>query len=341
MLPLDEQRRVSSRVSLHPALLRYDVVRDDGAHVGRNQDGTVAAIDVGGHGGHEGGLVVPGDGHGHGTGNHRTYWWYADAHLAPEGSPGQVCYLHDMADIRNHRHHGLIGAVVVEPSGSTPVDPRTGRERWTGTNVLLRSGRRTVANEQVLFWQDGLRLYIAGNPDQPVRDVVPDDDVEYEDAGQKGVNYRAAVVHARDGLTDRRPPTPIWVVDQGQRPLLRLVGACDKPRNHTFTVHDQDWEAGPWLRELRGPRSERVGALSGLTADVAHDIMLRARHVGDHAWRSGVFRWSVQQGMWGVLRVRPRRITGVQATVGVAVGAAVGLGTAVWRRTVPSWPRNR
>jgi hypothetical protein len=81
--------------------------------------------------------------------------------------------------------------------------------------------------------------------------------------------------------------------------------------------------------------------LSGLTADVAHDIMLRARHVGDHAWRSGVFRWSVQQGMWGVLRVRPRRITGVQATVGVAVGAAVGLGTAVWRRTVPSWPRNR
>jgi manganese oxidase len=27
-------------------------------------------------------------------------------------------------------------------------------------------------------------------------------------------------------------------------------------------------------------------------------------HAGDHAYRSGVFRWAVTQGMWGILRVQ-------------------------------------
>ncbi len=247
------------------------------------------------------------EGHGHDDGNWREYWWYADEALAPathtEGI-GQVCYLHDMADIRNHRHHGLIGAMVVEPADCTPVDPHTGAERWIGTHVLLRADDGDiVANEQVLCWQDGLRHYLAGNPDSPIRDVVPGDDPE--DAGQKGVNYRSAVVHPRSALTDNRPPTPIWTAAVGQTLWLRLVGTADKPRNHTFTVHDQDWDAAPWLPpDPHGVRGHRIGSLSGLTADTAHDIEMLARHPGDHAYRSGAFRWAVQQGLWGILRVQ-------------------------------------
>lgn len=54
-LPLDERRRlVSDRVSLHPSLLRHEVVSDDGGYVGCNQDSTVRAPDVGDHGDHGG-----------------------------------------------------------------------------------------------------------------------------------------------------------------------------------------------------------------------------------------------------------------------------------------------
>ncbi len=327
-VPLDEdERTVSPRVSLHPSLLRYDVVAHDGAHVGRNHDSTVSALPVRLVGEHDvphpaAGPTTPGAG-GEATGEatggveadpdgdplvrHRTdrtnvrdYWWFADPALL-QGSPqGRVCYLHDMADIRNHRHHGLVGAVVVEPED---VD-LTGHP--TGPAVtLLRDGGGPV-HERVVFWQDGLRLYLAGNPNAPVPDV--EEDVDVEDAGQRGINYRSALLRSRRMLRDDEPPTPVWRSPAGEEVWIRLVGACDKPRNHTFTVHGLDRVVAPWLEQEQAdgsppPGSPREGALSGLSSDTAHDICVVPEHPGDHAFRSGAFRWSVEQGMWGLLRI--------------------------------------
>ena len=64
-------------------------------------------------------------------------------------------------------------------------------------------------------------------------------------------------------------------------------------------MHGVDWAVAPWQG-----RSPRASALSGLSADTAHDIIVVPQHRGDHAFRSGAFRWSVEQGMWGVLRIR-------------------------------------
>jgi hypothetical protein len=300
------ERTVSPRVSLHPSLLRYDVVSDDGANVGTNHDGTVGPLPAhdAGHGGHEAtGQVIFRDpaSHGHEETNWREYWWYVDEHLAPPSyadGPGQVCGLQDLADVRNHRHHGLIGALVVEPDDVTPADPVTGRERWTGPQVLLRDEHgRVVANEQVLLVQDGLRHFVAGNPDLPVRDVVPGDDPE--DSGQKGINYGSALAHPRDVLTRDDPPTPLWEANAGQELWLHVLGAADKPRNHTFTVHGMAWPAAPWQGD--GPWE---GSFSGLTAGTARTLRMTARHRGDHAYRSGAFRWSVENGLWGILRIK-------------------------------------
>ncbi|TCK20492.1 multicopper oxidase domain-containing protein [Pseudonocardia endophytica] len=287
-LPLNPERRtVSPRVSLHPSLLLYDVTTDDGAYVGSNRNSTVRPLPVGDDHGHgaDDGAVVDGAGHGHERGNWREYWWYADEALG-EGD-GQVCYLHDMADVRNHRHHGLVGAIVVEPRGWVP-------EHDSGAHTTIRWWGRT-RDEHVLFWQDGLRHYVYGDLTAPVRDVEPGDDPE--DAGQKGVSYRTAPVHPRDQLSDPGPSTPAWTAPRGDL-VLRLVGACDKPRNHTFTVHGAQWTAAPWV-----DGSPQVGALSGLTADVVHDIVpILADPPGDHAYRSGAFRWSVSHGMRGIIR---------------------------------------
>lgn len=301
------ERTVSPRVSLHPSLLRYDVVTDDGSWVGRNHDSTVASRQPrAGHGGHleTGGVVYRSHHGGFGSGAPitRTYWWYVDHELGPAshaGGPGRVCYLHDLADIRNHRHHGLIGALVVEPGDCVPVDPETGDERWHGTTVVLVSEDDptvVVAHETVLLVQDGLRHFVAGNPALPVADIVPGDDPE--DAGQKAINYRAAMVHPAEVLHSADPPTPIWSVPAGTPLWLRLVGAADKPRNHTFTVHGVSWSSAPW--QDGGPR---VDSLSGLTGGVTHDLVFTAEHPGDHAYRSGVFRWAVENGLWGIIRV--------------------------------------
>ncbi|MFC5063531.1 multicopper oxidase domain-containing protein [Actinomycetospora atypica] len=294
-VPLEVDRLVSPRVSLHAGLVRYDAVSSDGAWVGLNHDGTIRPLgeSPGEHGGHaaEGADgVARREGHSaaHDRNNWVEYWWYADPLLADRGQ-GQVCHLQDMADVRNHRHHGLVGALVVEPPDAEP-------DRWTGAHALVERPEGP-SNEQVLIVQDGLRLYRGGHPEEPLRDLAEGDP---EDAGQKGINYRSAMVHARRMLAVSEPATPIWSATVDDELWLRLVGGCDKPRNHTWTVHGLAWEFAPWV-----PKGPWVGSLSGLTAGFVRDLVLQPTHAGDHAYRSGAFRWAVTEGVWGILRVRP------------------------------------
>lgn len=138
-------RRVSPRVSLHPSLLLYDVVADDGANAGHNHDGTIGTLDVelDDHAGGHAEVVVRRHGSGHGERNWREYWWYADEELAPAShadGPGRACHLPDMADVRNHRHHGLIGALVVEPGDCSPST----RSRDPSTTSCSERGKRAT-----------------------------------------------------------------------------------------------------------------------------------------------------------------------------------------------------
>lgn len=292
-------RTVSPRVSLHPSLLSYDVVSDDGANVGHNHDGTIGTLDVSemrdtahpGHGGEATPVVGRPPHTGHGGPNWRTYWWYADPKLAANGV-GQVCSLQDMGDIRNHRHHGLIGAIVVLPEGHRPADGA-----WTGpTARIVDQNGNTVAEERVLFLQDGLRLFANGDPDAPLPDITSE--VDPVDAGQRGISYRAEPIHVRTQL-NTVPATPLLTVPGGSALWLRVVTAADKPRNHVFTVHGHSWPGAP--RPGPGPH---LGAVGGLTAGSASDLVLQvADDAGDYAYRSGAFRWAVQQGMWGIVRV--------------------------------------
>ena len=158
----------------------------------------------------------------------------------------------------------------------------------------------------MVFLQDGLRQFLYGDPDQPVRDIVPGDDPE--DAGQKGINYRTALVSDHsDPLAAEHPPTPVFAVT-GRHPVwLRLVCAGDKPRNHTFTVHGVAWDDAPWTKE--DPADDtvrpRTGAVNGISTGFTQDLRIAAEDLdpGDHAYRSGVFKWAVTQGLWGILRV--------------------------------------
>jgi manganese oxidase len=305
------ERKVSTRVSIHASLLGYDVGKSDSSYVGLNPDTTVASAHrrLNGHAGHgagaEGSTVVDRMDH-HTRRNWREYWWYADPALAPEkheDGPGQVCFLHDMADIRNHRHHGLIGALVVEPGDVTPYTPQSRSsakkgDGWTGLEAELRdSNGKCVAHETTVFMQDGLRFFVNGNPDWPMPDENPTDDPE--DSGQKGINYRSHPVHRGNVARDGTCPDPLATVSDTDTLWLRIIGAGDKPRQQTFTLHGCAWPQAPWHAQ-----SPWIGAFSGMAPCRAENIVVKLHHNGSYAARSGVFRWGTEHGIWSSIRKR-------------------------------------
>jgi len=304
-----DRRTVSSRVSLHASLLRYDVSKFDGSNVGLNFDSTVAPWRrFSEHtGSHLGGMDIPGTivhrSEHYGRRNWHEYWWYADEHLAPASAhtgAGQVCYLYDMADIRNHRHHGLIGALIVEPGDAEPFAPgsiATKSDGWTGINAEIRVEGQVIARETVIFVQDGLRFFVNGNPDFPMPDVNPGDDTE--DSGQKGINYRSHPVHHGVVSKTPTPAFPLLKAQAGDKVWLRLIGAGDKPRQHTITVHGCAWLQAKWA-----PDGAWTSTVTGLSPCRAETIEILLPHRGDYAVRAGAFRWAAEHGVWSSLRVR-------------------------------------
>lgn len=310
-----DQRTVSSRVSIHASLLSYDVAKFDGSYVGLNFDGTVPPqlrfsahddthLAVPMAGGHLPGQVIHRLEHQNNR-NWREYWWYADKMLTHDSyteGPGQVCYLHDMADIRNHRHHGLIGALIVEPPDVTPYKPGSTStaiegDGWTGLNAEIRAtgDGKVIAHETVLFIQDGLRFFVNGNPDFPMPDVNPGDDPE--DSGQKGINYRSHPIHHGKVSKQETPVFPVLKTHPGDKVWLQLIGANDKPRQHTITVHGCAWPQASWA-----PQGAWTGAVSGFSPCRAETIVVTLQHQGDYAVRAGGFRWAAEHGVWSSLR---------------------------------------
>ncbi|WP_377295176.1 multicopper oxidase domain-containing protein [Rhizobium sp. SG2393] len=307
-----DRRTVSPRVSIHASLLRCNVLSDDGSFVGLNPDTTVAARRQfsDSHGMHGGNLefdpqnaVVSRADH-TGRRNWREYWWYADEQLAPataaEGGMGQVCYLHDMADIRNHRHHGLIGALVVLPRDVRPYAAgSTTKEGWTSFSADIRTpdGQTLVARETFWFMQDGLRFFVNGSHHAPMPDAEPG--LDPVDCGQKAVNYRSYPVHHGVIARGNDPllPDPILKVEPGDKVWLRVLGANDKPRQHGVVVHAAKLKQAGWIDD-----SPLVGALSGISPCRVENFTFTLEGVGDHAVRPGSFLWATQQGMWAEIK---------------------------------------
>jgi hypothetical protein len=294
------ERPVSRHVSMHADLVLYDVRRSDGANVGLNPQQT----------------VPPRSGF---TYHQRTYTWHAQrppVTATPADSLGAVL-LQDMADFRNHRHHGLIGALVIEDVRVTPRRVAPGEataaagapEAWYGPRATLVYDEGLPAEKQeeeiVLLMQDGLRLFLRGNTYLPIADEPPmafDDEPDHEDRGQKGFNYRSEPVGPPNWLN--RPAasiaTPVWRVPVNQPVRFHLVGAMDKPRNQSFTIHGVAWEEWRFLTPGSGPV---VASESAISCGTVRTFLFMPPHVGDYAYRSGVLKWSVVQGMWGIVRV--------------------------------------
>lgn len=327
-LPVEEDRNdppLSTHVSLHADLLSYDVRSSDGVTSGRNPVQTVA------------------------SGGSRTYLFRADV------EPGPVL-LQDLADVRNHRHHGLFGTLIVEPRDTVPlavpegaptapvrVDGAT-EQAWSGSRAtLFRNDDGGRVEEIVLLLHDGIRYYANGEENADETPIPPDipgdtglhggdpkDDPngptpkpDTEDQGQKAFNYRSERLdrafeemkackdkHGRDqhpNVHDRKgwfgeftPATPTFLVPTESDVAVRFVCAADKPRNHGFTIHGHGWKEWPHRKGL----SPVIGSEGGISGGTARTYAFKANsEPGDYLYRSGVLKWAVAQGLWGILRL--------------------------------------
>lgn len=320
--PPKVKRIVSQRVSMHADLLTYDINQADGSNAGKNADQTVA------------------------PGEKINYLWYADV-------AGPVL-LQDMADVKNHRHHGLIGAIIVEPEGVEPYAVKPGESTatghdhaWHGSRVSLLMNNGTRKEEKVLLLQDGLRLFWESDDPKkpyknPMRDLPADPGEEapdFEDQGNKAINYRCEPLGQFLKLREKPESeftkawrqwlkticgwlkifgiscsaesaqtiehlesafaTPLMIAPKEADIVLHLVGACDKGRNHSFTVHAHAWEEWSGLSH-----TPVIGAAGGISGGLAQTLHLQATQLekADYAVRSGVYRWALNEGVWGIIK---------------------------------------
>ena len=285
-VPLDIKHKPSERVSLNPQFLQYDPVCDSGINIGYNaREQTV------------------------GIGESKRYLWRADREYG-------TCIIQSFGDMRNHRYHGLFGAVVVEPAGARWYENFTRTENPFAEQAVITAPGIESFREYVVFIQNGIRLLDKkGNLIQTAA-AGEDGPVDAEDTGEKGYNYhseRFANRLMRDGRVWKvfssrvhgDPSTPVWKAYQGDRVIFRTMMPADKPRNVSFTVHGHLWKEQP-----KDALSRTIPLQGGISVGNRFDMELEggASCPGDYLYRSGSFGWDVESGMWGIFRVLKRSI---------------------------------
>jgi hypothetical protein len=216
--------RPSSYVGLHPALVAYDVNKDDGTAVGENGIGNLAA----------GILVGPG-------GKQKTFQWYAgDLSLAPTAGGYNIVATPvefgganiAPADVMKQGQKGLVGALIIEPPGATWTEDDVTHDRQSNTlgqapcdkanpqawcrltrasstvNGSTRDFAAVVLKGQNHRYKDGSAVEQSGG-----EGIIAED---AEESGQTSLNYGSEPMWFRFGL----PPTS---------PFTGGVGGAEPP----------------------------------------------------------------------------------------------------------------
>ncbi len=290
-VPVDKVITPSMRVGISAQFLRFDPITDSGANVGYNNVEQT---------------VEPGES--------KTYLWYADEEYG-------TCLLSSLTDIRNHRYHGLFGAIIIEPKESQVIS-----DNIYGEQAIIAQSNTEQFKEFVIFMQNGIRLLdVDGNlimTNQEVEEGKVPEPVDFEDRGEKGFNYRSERFFNRLQLNPDTPQvkpdisevfsskvhgdpaTPIFEASPGERVIIRLLMPGDKPRNTCFVLHGHKWEAktgNPFTNVMSAQGAISVGNVFNI------ELLNGASMIpGDYLYRSGIIKWDIESGMWGIFRINSK-----------------------------------
>src|SRR4051795_2191501 len=232
--------------------------------------------------------------------------WYPDVNL-------DNIFWHDHVDGIHTWGHGLVGQLIVEPKDATYHDPKTGAQVDSGTYVDIHTNQ-AIAPGQVDGSFRELALWTIDT--NPVTDST--------------LNLRAEPWSDRGGdpstlfssWTNGDPVTPVPMAYRGDPFVLRTVNVGDAMDTFHIDGHRFRWD--PRFTDTSGKAdampidtlhygiSERFSAiLKGGAGGVS-------QRAGDYLMYNGIGR-RFKQGAWGILRVLPRQVAGLQPLPGRSV----------------------
>jgi hypothetical protein len=289
--PLDNtvQLQTSHDVGLHPQLLAYDVAKSDGFNIGSNPVKTVP------------------------PGQKITYTWYAgkitrDDKGKPHYAPVEFGSVNlAPADPLMQDNFGLIGALIIEPQGTTPETPQS-----TRAQANIKKGNQTLFREGVAIFQDDLA-------------TVQESALNYraEPFSYRYLNAEGILVNnpspgtvgisrsQSDSLVSADPQTPVFVAEPGKPFRLRVLHPAGL-NEQVFELHGHSWQEEPYSKgslEIveNNPLSQSTGSRDSFGANASFDVVLK--HAGgenavqgDYLFRTFIGR-DFQDGMWGLVRV--------------------------------------
>lgn len=280
-VPLDMPHKPSMRVSLNPQFLGYDPVCDSGINVGyNNREQTV------------------------GPGESKKYLWYADKEYG-------ACIIQSFGDLRNHRYHGLFGAIIIEPPGAGWYRSFSlTKAKYEEDAVICAPGVENF-RECVLMIQNGIRMLDWEGNLVKTTEVGNEEAPDPEDTGEKGYNYRSErfanrlkkdsrIAKVFSSRVHGDPATPIFKAYTGERVIFRTMMPADKPRNVGFVLHGNNWKEQPY-----DPYSHVIPMQGAVSIGNTFSMELKdgACCPGDYLYCSGSLKWDLESGMWGIFRV--------------------------------------
>lgn len=289
-VPLDMPHRPSDRVSLSPQFLKRCPVCSAGVNVGINKPEQTAA-----------------------RGECIRYLWYADKEYG-------TCMLSSFGDMRNHRYHGLFGAIIIEPPAAVHYGENSCKKEKFGEQAVITAPGIKPFREFVLFAHNGIRLL--DNKGNLIKTAAQSEGgahggVDHEDTGEKGYNYRSERFFNRlmrnsdiskvfSSKAHGDPSTPVFESYTGERVIIRYLMPADKPRNISLALHGHSWRAQP-----DDPFSTSISVQGAVSVGGSYNIELEngaSQYPGDYLYRSGSLKWDVESGMWGIFRVMKKGV---------------------------------
>jgi hypothetical protein len=325
--------RPSKYVGLTPALLSYDATKSTGLNVGFNPDQLVP-------------VATPAQYQANQF-SERTYYWYAGhTTVAQDGTiTGVPMELGSVnltpPDPLEQDLHGLVGGLVVEPSGSTAcVDTYNGQTglKQYGSATVYAGGTceypgKLLFREFLLLTQDDLAnvewdgaTYTIPNTGKTI--TAPGGSTSV------AVNYRTEPMPYRfadsksnfvkrtdiwqgywNGLVLAEPQTPIFAAAKGTPTRFRLLHPGGSGNQQVLAVHGHVWQELPYTSSAStastgigdNPLSQYLGKRDNYGTNMAYEIVLpsaggRRPVGGDYLWRTTPANY-LEQGLWGVFRV--------------------------------------
>ncbi|MFQ5413133.1 MAG: copper oxidase, partial [Phycisphaerae bacterium] len=297
--PFTGGNNASTDVGLHPQLVSYDVASDDGANVGLNPKQTI------------------------GPGQSRTYRWYAGSiEVNSDGTRTAVPVEYGATNLMpsdgvEQVARGMIGALIIEPQGSSWVEDAGSRASATVTKADGSSFR-----DFVLMFQDTVRLRSAAGFDlskhqtainyrtEPMWNRFGYDPAVTTAKQTNNLDFATSLSNAQVGGD---PVTPIFTAEAGIPVRFRVLHPGGIAP-HVFQIHGHVWQETPYVNDSTeigdNPLSEWKGATMGhgpsnhFDAVPQHGAGGRFAVPGDYLYRAFTAD-EFDAGIWGIFRVTP------------------------------------